>query len=422
MFFANSYNFKMDQKKIVLLICDGMADRPDKNHNNKTPLEVADKPNMDKIARDGICGIMNTIGYGIPPGSDTAHLALLGYDPYEYYTGRGPFEALGAGLNLSKDDVAFRCNFATAEKKDNKLFITDRRAGRSEFGLKELGSLLNFQIDDVDVIFKTSSGHRGVLVLRGKNLSERVSDSDPHTEGEIKEVVPLDSTDSSKRTAEILNKFTKKAYEILNNSEIQNERVKRGMLPANIVIARGAGKMREIPKFSKKYGMRGSGIAGVNLVKGVCRAVGMDVIEVSGATGHVDSNIEGKIDACIKELKEDKHDFILINFKGTDEISHDGNFEGKVKMIERIDKAIGKLLDENLNATIALTADHTTSVTLKEHSGDPVPIAIIGDVRTDEISKFTERECAKGGLGVIKGCDLLNILMDLSRRGKKFGA
>ncbi|PKP60442.1 MAG: phosphoglycerate mutase [Candidatus Altiarchaeales archaeon HGW-Altiarchaeales-1] len=412
----------MQQKKIVLLICDGMADRPDKEHNNKTPLEVANKPNMDKIAKEGICGLMNPIGYGIPPGSDTAHLALLSYDPYKYYTGRGPFEALGAGLNLGKDDIAFRCNFATAEKKNDKLFITDRRAGRGEFGLEKLGDMLNFQIEDVKAIFKTSSGHRGVLVLRGKNLSEKISDSDPHSEGEIKNVVPLDNTNSSKRTAEILNKFTRKAYEILNNSEIQKERLNKGMPPANIVLARGAGKIGEIPKFNEKYGMNGVCIAGVNLVKGISRAVGLDVAEINGATGHKDSNIGSKIDACIKELKGDKHDFILINIKGTDEISHDGDFKGKVEMIERIDTVLAKLLEEDLDATIALTADHTTSVTVREHSGDPVPVAILGDVRTDEVYKFSERECAKGGLGVIKGSDLLNILMDLSERGKKFGA
>jgi len=417
---------KMQQTKIVLIICDGMADRPDREHNNKTPLEVASKPNMDKIARDGICGIMNPIGYGIPPGSNTAHLALLGYNPYEYYTGRGPFEALGAGLNLGKDDIAFRCNFATAEKKNNKIFITDRRAGRGEFGMKELGKLLNFRTDDADVVFKASSGHRGVLVLRGKNLSEKISDSDPHSEGEIKEVRPLDDSDAAKRTAQILNKFTERCYEILNRSEIQSERINKGMLPANIILARGAGKTGEIPKFNEKYGLNGACIAGVTLVKGVGRSVGLNIIDVSSATGHADSNIEGKIDACIKELKENRHDFILINIKGTDEISHDGDFEGKVEMIERIDKVLGKLLlsvsENNLNTTIALTADHTTSVTVKEHSGDTVPIAILGDVRTDEICKFSERECAKGGLGVIKGTDLLNILMDLSRRGKKFGA
>jgi len=412
----------MQQKKIVLLICDGMADRPDKEHNNKTPLEVANKPNMDKIARDGICGIMNPIGYGIPPGSDVAHLALLSYDPYKYYTGRGPFEALGVGLNLGKDDIAFRCNFATAEKKNCKIFVTDRRAGRGEFGLEELGDMLNFQIDDVDVIFKASSGHRGVLVLRGKNLSEKISDSDPHSEGEIKEVLPLDNSDAAKRTAEILNKFTQKAYEILNNSGIQNERLNKGMLPANIVLSRGAGKTGEIPKFNEKYKMNGVCIAGVNMVKGIGRAVGLDVAEIHGATGHKDSNIEGKIDTCIKELKGNKYDFILINIKATDEISHDGDFEGKVEMIERIDSVLAKLLAQNLNATIALTADHTTSVTVRDHSGDTVPLAILGDVRTDEICKFTERECAKGGLGTIKGTDLLNILMDLSGRGKKFGA
>jgi len=404
--------------KILFIVCDGMGDRLTKG---KTPLEKAKTPNMDFIAKKGICGIMDTVAQGVRPGSDTAHLSLFGYNPYEVYTGRGPFEAFGVGLNLKKGDVALRCNFATI--KNSK--IIDRRAGRAEFGLNEIAKEFDsMKIDDVRVIFKKGSGHRAVLVFRGKNLSSKISDVDP--EEELKNYNlshPLDKTKEAKRTAEILNKFTKLSEKILKKHPVNEERIKKGMLPANVIISRGAGIMPDIKSFKDKDGLSAACVSATTLIKGVCRALGMDIIEVEGATGHFDSNISGKAISAIKALK--KYDFVFLHIKGTDEVSHDGNFNKKVKMIERIDKEVIKVILDNVNLkeiTLALTSDHSTPINIRHHSADPVPLAILGDVRTDDIKKFSERSCAKGGLNRICGRNLMGILLDLCNRAELFGA
>ncbi len=402
--------------KILIILCDGMGDRLT---NGKTPLEAAKTPNMDKIARKGINGIMDTVKTGIRPGSDTAHLALFGYDPFEYYTGRGPFEAVGAGLKLRQGDIAIRCNFGTI--KNGK--VIDRRAGRDESGLDELTEEINkIRIRGVRVIFKRCMGHRAVLVLRGKNLSPNISDTDPE---EIKvplsKSVPLDKRSNSVRTARILNEFTEKAIQILRNHRINRERIRMGKLPANVILCRGAGIISGFEPFGKRYGLKAACISATTLIVGVCKSLGMDIIEVKGATGHINSNISGKVSAAIKALNG--YDFVFLHIKGTDEASHDGDFNSKKRMIERIDReVISPVLKKVKNTTIVLTADHSTPVSIKQHSADPVPIAILGDVRTDSVKKFSERECAHGGLNRICGQDLMNILLDLTDRARLFGA
>jgi len=409
-------SIKVIKVKTVLIVCDGMGDRL---KNGKTPLEEAFKPNMDEISKKGINGIMDVLAPGIIPGSDTAHLALFGYDPYKYYTGRGPFEALGAGIKLGCNDIAFRCNFGTVKNG----VVIDRRAGRDEYGLDSLSGLLDLEIDGVKTMFKKSSGHRGVLVLKdtnqNPNLSEKISGTDPEEINvPVKKSFPLNGTPEEERASRVLNKFTEQAYKILEKNEINQQRIKLNKLPANVILARGPGKLGKFEKFEEKYGLKGACVAGVNLIKGVARAVGLEILEVEGANGHIDSNIKGKVEKTIDALKE--YSFVFMHIKGTDEISHDGNFEGKVKMIEKIDKEIGKLLD--LEITLALTADHSTPVTVREHTADPVPIAISGDVRTDLVETFGERSCARGDLGRIRGMDLMRILFDISNKSKKFGA
>ncbi|MEA3254999.1 MAG: 2,3-bisphosphoglycerate-independent phosphoglycerate mutase [Candidatus Altiarchaeota archaeon] len=402
--------------KSLLIICDGMGDRLTKG---ETPLEAADKPYMDRIAREGITGIMDTVRTGIRPGSDTAHLSLFGYDPFKTYTGRGPFEAYGTGLDLKKGDVAIRCNFATL--KEGK--IIDRRAGRYEFGLKELTKeLKGIEIDDVETIFKQCKGHRAVLILKGNNLSSEISDTDPEGLGiPPAKSIPLDNNPDSERTAEILNKFTVMSQKILSSHEVNKERMKKGKLPANIILARGAGLKPELPSFESRYGVKGVCISATSLIIGVSRATGMDIIEVKKATGHVDSDIGRKAEAAINALQE--YDFVFLHIKGTDEASHDGDFNSKKEMIERIDKEVLKpILNKVRDTTIALTADHSTPVGIRQHSADPVPVAILGDVRTDSVKKFSERECAKGGLNRICGRYLMDIILDLSDKAKLFGA
>ncbi|OYT53286.1 MAG: phosphoglycerate mutase [Candidatus Altiarchaeales archaeon ex4484_2] len=404
------------EKKSLLIVCDGLGDRL---VDGVTPLEVADTPNMDSMAKEGICGLMDTVLMGVRPGSDTAHMSLFGINPFRYYTGRGPFEAAGAGLKLEEGDVAFRCNFASI--KNGK--ITDRRAGRVEEGLEELADeIKKIKIKGVEVLFKRGTGHRAVLVFRGNDLSPNVSDTDPEEEDSgYNKSRPLDESMEARKTAELLNEFTEKAVKQLTGHEVNRMREEKNKLPANIVLARGAGMKAHIPSFMEKYGLSAACISATTLIKGVCLEAGMDLIEVDGATGHVDSDIGAKATAAIKAL--DVYDFVFLHLKGTDEASHDGNFKSKKEMIERIDvEVIGPILREIGDATVALTADHSTPVGIKQHSADPVPIAILGDVRTDDVERFTERDCAKGGLNRIRGLYLVHILLDISNRIKLFGA
>ncbi|ODS39254.1 MAG: phosphoglycerate mutase [Candidatus Altiarchaeales archaeon WOR_SM1_79] len=411
--------------KSLLIVCDGMGDRLT---DGKTPLEVAYTPNMDKLASVGINGIMDSIRAGIRPGSDTAHISLFGYDPYKVYTGRGPFAAAGVGLELKKGDLALRCNFATL---DENGIIIDRRAGRDEYGLDELASSLDgLEIENFDIIFKRSGGHRAALVIRRSELlgpyelSSRIIEPDPHIAGVgIAKAEALDASPQSRYTADILNEFVKRAIEILREHRINKERIEAGKLPANAILPRGVGTKPEIESFEHKYGIRGASVSGMALIKGICRTIGLDVIEVENATGHVDSNIGGKADAAIKALEE--YDFVFLHIKGTDEASHDGNFDGKKNMIERVDREVmGKILGEvDLGGVnVVLTSDHATPISIKQHTADPNPIVIAGDVRTDLVTKFNERDCARGDLGRIRGRDLMNILMDLSDKAKLFGA
>ncbi|MCD6446126.1 2,3-bisphosphoglycerate-independent phosphoglycerate mutase [Candidatus Bathyarchaeota archaeon] len=412
--------------KAILLIGDGMADRPLKELNWKTPLETAEKPHMDKIARDGICGIMDPLSPGLPPGSDTATLALLGYDPFKVYSGRGALEAIGSGVNVPSGAVAFRCNFATV---DDQLVILDRRAGRisNEDASKLAESLQKVKLkkfENVEFVFKNTVQHRAVLVLKGRNFSTAVSDSDPEKTGvKVLEVKPTAKTVEAEFTAHVLNELLRQFHGILKDHPVNKDRVKRGLLPANIVLCRGAGTIPNVKAISKIYDVKTACVGAVPLVRGVCKAAGMDLINVKGATGTPQTDYMAKAEATVRILKE--YDFVLLHVKATDVASHDGNFKQKIEIIEKIDEMLEYLLNNiDLDSTyIAVTADHTTSCLTRDHEGDPVPLAIFGPhVRKDEVEKYDERSCARGGLNRIRGRDLMPILMNLIEKVKKFGA
>ena len=405
--------------KVMLIILDGMGDRPIDSFGGKTPLEAAHTPNMDFLAKMGINGIMDPISPGIRAGSDTAHLSILGYNPYEVYTGRGPFEAAGEGLKLRPGDVAFRCNFSTVDENMN---VIDRRAGRIKEGTHELAKALDgMKIDGVEVIFKESVEHRAVLVLRGEGLSPAVSDADPHELGPIHEVRALDDSASSERTADIVNKFVKISHEMLGKNPVNLRRKKEGLLPANIVLPRGAGMVPHMESIEKRSGIKAGAIAGVSIVKGVCRLAGMEVLDVIGATGTADSDFSAKISAGMEYLK--KGDFLLINMKAPDLFGHDEDPEGKKRILEKIDLSIAPLKEALDDIVVAITADHSTPCEVGDHSGDPVPLLIAGKgVRKDDTGEFGERSAAKGGLCRIRGNDLMNILLQLAGLSEKFGA
>lgn len=410
--------------KALLVVCDGMGDRPIKELGWKTPLEVARKTSLDKIAKTGICGIMDLIAPGNPPGSDSATLALLGYDVFKVYSGRGALEAIGSGVKVSPNDVAFRCNFATVNKN---LVVLDRRAGRiaNEDASKLAKSLQKIKLEtSVKFLFKNTIQHRAALVFHGPNLSTAVSDSDPEKIGsKVLEIKPLDTSLEAQHTAKILSELAHKFHEILKKHPINKQRVKRKLPPANFILCRGAGTVPKIKSLSELYGIRAACIAATSLIKGVCKVAGMKLIYVKGATGTPKTDFLAKAKAAVQALKT--FDFVLLHVKATDVSSHDGNVQQKVEMIEKIDNMLGYILNNiDLGSNyLAITADHTTSLVTGNHEGDPVPIAVAGPyVRSDDVEKFDERSCAKGGLHRIRGIDLMPTLMSLLGKTKKFGA
>jgi 2,3-bisphosphoglycerate-independent phosphoglycerate mutase len=396
-----------NSKKAILLIIDGLGDLP----TPKTPLQAAKKPNMDRMAKLGITGMMSSIKRFLVPGSDVSHLNILGYDPSVFYLGRGPLEALGLGMDIQEGDVAFRANFATA--RDGK--IVDRRAGRVDTKTAaSLAPLLSMQIDDVQAVFKSSVEHRGALVLHGNNLSSNISETDPHALGDMQPCQPLDPSPESKRTADIVNRFTKLAMERLSSAPQNKGRDK----PANMILLRGAGNFIPAPSFHERYGLNAVCIAGGALYRGVARFMGMDILLVPGATGDKDTDVEAKATAAAKALKG--YDMVFMHVKACDSFGHDGDFHGKKKMIEKIDAALPIL--EATGASIIITADHSTPCVLKAHSGHEVPILVYRGERTDDVRKFDEISCAKGGLGHVRGKDMIPLILNVTGRAQKYGS
>ncbi len=399
--------------KAILFIIDGLGDLP----TPKTPLQAAKLPNMDSLAKDGMTGLMSTISNGITPGSDVSHLQLFGYPPPQFYGGRGPLEALGMGFDLRPGDIALRANFATLEKG----VITDRRAGRlSTDEARQLEGALNLKIGDVEFIFRSSTEHRGVLVLRGPSLSPAVSDTDSHHEGASVACLPVDDMPESAHTADLLNQYLKRINGILDSHTLNKTRSKSGKKPANMLLLRGAGVHIQIPTMLQMFGISAACIAGGALYKGVARYVGMDIINVKGATGTFETDLKAKAKAVEEALK--LHDFVFLHVKACDSAGHDGDFKKKTAMLERIDKELIPVLKDT-GAYLIITGDHSTPCVRKAHSGHEVPILIYGkNERADSVAKFDEVSCMQGGLGHINGSDIMPLLLNLIEKNGMYGS
>ncbi len=403
-----SFAFNFSTMKAILLIIDGLGDLP----TPKTPLQAAKTPNLDELAKKGMTGLLSPIAKYIVPGSDTSHLQLLGYDPAFFYRGRGPFEALGLGIDLHEGDIAFRANFATVKGGS----VVDRRAGRIETEVSsKLSTRLSMKIEDVEVIFKNSVEHRGALVLRGPGLSSSVSETDPHAKEPVFTCQPLDDSQEAAKTARIVNRFTKLAMEKLANAEENKKR----KLPANAVLLRGAGHYEPAPSFYERFAMHGICVAGGALYKGVAAYMKMDIALVPGATGDKRTDLTAKAKAVAQALSND-YDFAFMHVKGCDSAGHDGDFKTKVAMLEKLDKAIPIL--EKTGAAIIVTGDHSTPVSLKKHTGHEVPILVYRGERNDPVKKFDEISCMAGGLGHIKGRDIIPLILNITGRAKKYGS
>jgi len=414
--------------KGLFVIADGLGGRPT-DLDGKTCLEAADTPRLDELAGRGAVGLVDPISPGVRPGSDTAHLSLLGYDPHALYTGRGVFECLGIGMDVRAGDVCFRANFGTVEKTEEGFRLLDRRAGRIETGQAdleaELAGLELTDVSDVEVAFRASTQHRGALLLRGPNLSRHASENDPHEAGKrVPDSIPtVDADPGAVRTAAAINEITRRSYDVLHDLPLNRARAEDGKPPANVLLLRGAADCPHIPSIESTYGARGVVIAGGALYRGVALACGMDSIDVAGATGGLDTDLGAKADATIEALKT--YDYVFLHVKGTDNAGHDQDAEAKRAFIERIDKELFAPLAERLEwATthLAFTGDHSTPIDYGDHTPEPVPVLFVGpNVRQDDVASFGERAAGRGGLGRFSG-RVLPMLLGYNNWSPKFGS
>ena len=412
--------------RALLIIIDGLGDRPIAELGGLTPLEAAHTPNLDRLAASGITGIMDPLAPGVRVGTDVGHLGLFGYNPFAVYWGRGPIEAIGVDLALKEGDVALRANFATV---DDALRVLDRRAGRIREGTKELAFSLNGMklSDGTEVIFREATEHRAVLVLRGRGLSAEITDSDPgpNKEGEVIHRVKsrIPGFAPAERTASLVNEFIDRAHKILSDHPVNRLRREKGLPPANIIITRGAG-MRIKPRgIAERFNIRGACIAGETVVLGIAKMAGFETFTSDRFTANIDTNLMGKAELALEKLKD--HNLVVVHIKGVDILGHDDYPFSKLEFIESIDRMVGFIMKEvsrSHNFYVGVTSDHSTPCRLREHTADPVPVLIYGeDVLTDGVKEYGERACARGGLSRINANEFLLILLDLLGVTYRFG-
>jgi 2,3-bisphosphoglycerate-independent phosphoglycerate mutase len=300
--------------------------------------------------------------------------------------------------------------------------ITDRRAGRIREGTDELVKALDgMRLGRIQAIVRAGTEHRVALVLRGRGLSPKVTDTDPHEEGaQVLDAKPLSA--AAKTTAKSLNAFTKQAHRHLKGHPVNRARIAKGEPPANAIVLRGAGVFPDLEPLPERLHLKAAGIAGVALIRGMFRTVGMDVIDVRGATGGLDTDMTAKADAALGALES--YELVVLHVKAPDLCGHDGKASEKIRVIERLDAMMGHLKGKlTQDVVVGITADHSTPVAVKDHSGDPVPLAVFGEgLRVDDVVTFDERSAARGGLGRVRGQDLMPILLDAANRTGKFGA
>jgi 2,3-bisphosphoglycerate-independent phosphoglycerate mutase len=388
-----------NEKKIVLLVIDGLGGLP-RTKDGLTELETAKTPHMDRLAAESECGLHIPIDFGIAPGSAPGHLALFGYEPLNYPIGRGVVAAMGIGFPMKPGDVAARVNFATRDKDGN---ITDRRAGRIPTEkCAELCELLkNISIPGVEVFLRPVKDYRAVVIFRGNGLSDKVSDTDSQQTG-VKPLAPEPIASEGEKTAGIAQEFVRQAFSILEDRP-----------PTNAILLRGFADLPHIPSMQERFKLNPLAIAVYPDYKGVSRLVGMNVIE-----GIKDLNEEMEV----LEKNWKAHDFFFIHHKYTDSKGEDGDFEGKVKEIEKVDAIIPRILSLGPDVLI-VTGDHSTPSVMKAHSGHPVPFIIQAkNIRHDAAQHFGENECARGIWKHIRTPYLIQLALSYADKINKYGA
>ncbi len=396
--------------KYLVLLCDGMADYDIPEFGGKTPLEAAHTPNMDRLAKKSELGLVKTVADSMKPGSDVANLSVLGYDPMIYYTGRSPLEAGSIGIDMKPTDVSFRCNLVTlsSEKNYEDKTILDYCADDiSTAEAREIVKTLaeNFNCEEFQLYSGVSYRH---CLIWNDGTTDVGTLTPPHdiTGKPIKDYIPRH------KNAEKLYDMMVKSYDILKEHPINKEREKRGLRPANSMWLWGEGKRASLTPFKEKYGLSGSMISAVDLLKGIGKFSGMNVVDVEGATGYIDTNFEGKAKAAIDEFKKGQ-DFVYIHIEAPDECGHRHEIENKKRSIELIDeKILGPVLaaldESGDDYSVLIMPDHATPLSLRTHTNDPIPYMIYK--KNDEkkgADCFNEKTCKSSGVFVEKGYTLL---------------
>jgi 2,3-bisphosphoglycerate-independent phosphoglycerate mutase len=378
--------------KYIVIIGDGMADRPLRELDGKTPLQAASAPNMDRLASAGLMGKVRTVPEGMHPGSDVANLSILGYDPRKYYSGRAPLEASSIGVKLSRDDVAFRCNLVTLKfnREKTRAIMEDYSSGHitteeARALIKEVGSKLGSEA----IRFYPGVSYRHLMVWSGG--SAEVECVPPHDilGRDIIDYLPVGEGE------DVLRKIMKNSVDILEDHPVNKERVRNGKNPGNSVWFWGQGKQPALPTFREKYGISGSLISAVDLTRGLGICAGFEILDVPGMTGYLDTNYQGKADAALDSLN--RVDFVYIHVESPDEAGHSGRYKDKIKAIEDFDALVVGAVMKNTEKLgeyrILLMPDHPTPIELRTHTADPVPFVLFDSRKTrkNEGAEFSEK-------------------------------
>jgi 2,3-bisphosphoglycerate-independent phosphoglycerate mutase len=425
-------------KKILYVVLDGVGDTPIKELGQKTPLEAALTPHMDRLAQAGKTGVVHTVGKGIAPESDIAVISLLGYDAHKYYTGRGPLESFAEGLKIEDGNVAFRVNFATVE--DDGRTIKDRRVGRNltteEATILAKDINAKVTLTNATFEFKNTIGHRGILVIRAMHhqLSSWITNTDPAYDREgvfgvakekfepfVEESKPMPGYENSQPATEaaaLLNEFTAKSHKVLQEAAINKKRVADGKVPANVILSRDAGDhLPKFPAMKDLYGVTFGSFVEMPVEKGIALLTSMAIVDVPSNSGHPDVDYAVWAKIALQKIKE--FDGLYIHIKGPDEPGHDGDFNKKKASIETIDKYFfGNLLPhlKLKDAIVVVTADHSTPCKLKAHSSDPPPLLIVGgNIKPDGSLSFSEKAAREGSLGEVLGKDLMGLIIGFAK-------
>ena len=380
--------------KYIVILGDGMADEPLAELGGKTPLEYAKTPKMDWMAQEGACGMLRTIPDGFEAGSDIANMSVLGYAPEKYYTGRGPLEALSMGIDLAQDDVAYRCNLVTIESNS----MADFSAGHisSAEGAALFDSL---QQEIPEVMFRAGVSYRNLLVIHGGGGASSTPPHDIVGQG-ISPFLPKGGD------ADLLLRCMEKSREVFDNHPVNRARIQAGKHPATRIWPWSGGRKPAFPPFEKTYLKKGGIISAVDLLNGIAKCAGMEVIKVPGATGYLDTDYEAKGRYALDAIR--KLDFVYLHIEAPDEAGHLGSVEEKVKAIERVDGVVGMILD-NFDGVVAVLPDHPTPIRVKTHTRDPVPFVVRGKGK-DSTEQYSEKAARSGGFGMKNAVDFLDFL------------